>query len=96
MDQGGTALKLPLNLEMHISVHYNREPAQLEPQKRNDSLLMNSSLDYRLLPNLKVGLNAYLYRPDAGDNLSLRGPSATGSWAWAPASNTTWGAGASC
>jgi hypothetical protein len=72
VDEGGTALKLPLNLEMHISVHYNREPAQLEPQKRSDSLLMNSSLDYRLLPNLKVGLNAYLYRPDAGDNLSLR------------------------
>ncbi len=92
---GGTALKLPLNLEMHISVHYNREPAQLEPQKRSDSLLMSSSLDYRLLPNLKVGLNAYLYRPDAGDNLSLAGPTATGSWAWAPASNTTWGAGAS-
>ncbi len=25
----------------------------------------------RLLPNLHVGLNAYLYRPEAGDNLSL-------------------------
>jgi hypothetical protein len=74
MDQdGGTALKLPLNLEMHISVHYNREPAQLEPQKRSDSVLMSSSLDYRLLPNLKVGLNAYLYRPDT-DNLSLARP----------------------
>lgn len=72
--EGGTALKLPLNLEMHISVHYNREPAPIEPQKRTDSLLMNSSLDYRLLPNLKVGLNAYLYRPDAGDNLSLVRP----------------------
>ena len=74
VDQGGTALRLPLNLEMHISVHYNREPAQLEPQKRSDSMLMSSSLDYRLLPNLKVGLNAYLYRPDAGDNLSLARP----------------------
>lgn len=73
VQDGGTALKLPLNLEMQISVHYNREPAQLEPQKRSDSLLMNSSLDYRLLPNLKVGLNAYLYRPDA-DNLSLARP----------------------
>ncbi len=71
---GGTALKLPLNLEMHISVHYNREPAQLEPQKRSDSLFMSSSLDYRLLPNLKVGLNAYLYRPDLGDNRSLARP----------------------
>lgn len=70
---GGAALKLPLNLEMHISVHY-QEPAQVEPQKRSDSLLMSSSLDYRLLPNLKVGLNAYLYRPDASDNLSLTRP----------------------
>ncbi len=75
LDQdGGAALRLPLNLEMHISVRYNREPAPLEPQKRSDSLLMNSSLDYRLLPNLKVGLNAYLYRPDLGDNRSLARP----------------------
>lgn len=70
---GGTALKLPLNMEMRISVRYNREPAPLEPQKRSDSMLMKSSLDYRLLPNLQVGLNAYLYRPDA-DNLSLARP----------------------
>ena len=73
MDQDGAAtLKLPLNLEMHISVLYDREPGRLEPQKRNESsLLMKSSLDYRLLPNLQVGLNAYLYRPDSSDNLSL-------------------------
>jgi hypothetical protein len=71
---GGAALKLPFNLEMQISVRYNREPAALEPQKRSDSLLMNSSLDYRLLPNFKVGLNAYLYRPDPGDKLSSLRP----------------------
>jgi hypothetical protein len=69
---GGAAMKLPLNLEMRISVHYDSEPGRLEPQKRNESsLLMKSSLDYRLLPNLQVGLNAYLYRPDSGDGLSL-------------------------
>jgi hypothetical protein len=72
-DQDGTtALKLPFNLEMQISVHYRREPVTLGPQKDSDSLLTNSSLSYRLLPNLKVGLNAYLYRPDPGDKLSLR------------------------
>jgi len=73
LDQdGGAALKLSPNLGMHISVLYDREPARLEPQKRNESsLLMKSSLDYRLLPNLQVGLNAYLYRPDSGDNLLL-------------------------
>lgn len=70
---GGAALKLPYNLEMHISVHYSSEPAPVEPQKRSDSLLMKSSLDYRLLPNLKVGLNAYLYRPES-DRISLSRP----------------------
>ncbi len=70
LGQDGAALKLPFNLEMQISVRYNREPGALEPQKRGESLLMNSSLDYRLLPNFKVGLNAYLYRPDP-DSLSL-------------------------
>lgn len=73
LDQDGTtALKLPFNLEMQISVRYHREPVALGPQKDSDSLLMNSSLNYRLLPNLRVGLNAYLYRPDPGDKLSLR------------------------
>lgn len=78
LDQaGGAALKLPYNLEMRISVHYGSdksEAAPLEPQKRSDALLMRSSLDYRLLSNLKVGLNAYLYRPDPADNLYLARP----------------------
>ena len=66
---------LPRNLEMHISVLYNREPAPIEPLKGGEaSMLMRYSLDYRLLPNLKVGLNAYLYRPDSSDNLSLARP----------------------
>lgn len=73
LDQdGGAALKLSHNLEMRISVLYDREPGRLEPSKRGESsLLMKSSLDYRLLPNLQVGLNAYLYRPDPSDNLPL-------------------------
>ncbi|MCX5888616.1 MAG: transporter [Deltaproteobacteria bacterium] len=69
---GGAALKISHNLEMRISVLYDSEPGRIEPQKRNESsLLMKSSLDYRLLPNLQVGLNAYLYRPDSSDSLSL-------------------------
>ncbi len=77
LDQdGGAILKLPRNLEMKISVLYNREndssePAFVGPAKRRNPLLMKYSLDYRLLPNLKVGLNSYLYRPDGADNLSL-------------------------
>ncbi len=72
MDQeSGAVLKLPLNLEMRISVLYDRDPGRLEPQKRGDaSMFMKSSLDYRLLPNLQVGLSSYLYRPES-DGLSL-------------------------
>jgi hypothetical protein len=67
-EDGGAIVKLPLHLEMRISVLYNREPTPIEPQKLSDSRLMNYSLDYCFLPNLRVGLNAYLYRADAADN----------------------------
>ncbi|MGA9820157.1 MAG: hypothetical protein ACLP7A_14415 [Desulfobaccales bacterium] len=71
---GGAAIILPYKLEMHISVLYAGDPGQIEPQKQNDSMLMQSSLDYRLLPNLKVGLNAYLYRSDPVNNLAAAQP----------------------
>jgi hypothetical protein len=77
LDQdGGGIIKLPRHLEMKISFLYNRdnesnEPAYVGTVRRRNPLLMRSALDYRLLPNLRVGLNAYLYRPDSGDNLSL-------------------------
>lgn len=70
----GAAIILPYNLQLHISVLYAGDPGRIEPQKQSDSLLMTSSLDYRLLPNLRVGLNAYLYRPEAGNNLSVAQP----------------------
>jgi len=70
---GGTSLRLPYNLEMRISVLYSREAAPLEIQKRREaSLLVKYAMEYRLLPNLQVGLNGYLYRPDEG--LSLPRP----------------------
>jgi hypothetical protein len=70
--QPGTAtLRLPYNLEMHISVHYKGEAAPGEPPRYTASpLVMKYSMDYRLLPNLQVGLSSYLYRPDE-DNLAL-------------------------
>ncbi len=71
---GGAAIILPHNLQLHISVLYSGDAGRLEPQKQSDSMLMKSSLDYRLLPNLQVGLNAYLYRPEPGNNLSLAQP----------------------
>ena len=64
-NEGGDArVKLPLNTELNISIRYNREPALADPQQLSKSpLYMKYAVDYRLLPNLRVGLNSYLYRP---------------------------------
>jgi len=69
LDRGKSALlTLPHNLEMNISILYRRDPAQLNPSGPSD-LLHNYALNYRLLPNLWVGLNGYLYHPsDEGFN----------------------------
>jgi hypothetical protein len=57
-------LKLPLNTELNISIRYNRDPSPGDPQPLSKSpLYMKYAVDYRLLPNLRVGLNSYLYRP---------------------------------
>ena len=61
---GDAALKLPLNTELNISIRYNREPTPGETQPLSKSpLYMKYAVDYRLMPNLRVGLNSYLYRP---------------------------------
>jgi hypothetical protein len=64
-NEGGDAgLKLPLNTELNISIRYNRDPSPGDPQPLSKSpLYMKYAVDYRLLPNLRVGLNSYLYRP---------------------------------
>jgi hypothetical protein len=64
-NEGGDArLKLPLNTELNISIRYNREPTPGDPPQLSQSpLYMKYAVDYRLLPNLRVGLNSYLYRP---------------------------------
>jgi hypothetical protein len=72
----GATLKLPYNLEMNISVLYKREPGATPeaPQRLADNpFFMKYSMDYRVLANLHVGLNAYLYRP-AEDSLSVQRP----------------------
>lgn len=63
--EGGDArVKLPLNTELNISIRYNREPTPADPQPLSKSpLYMKYAVDYRLVPNLRVGLNSYLYRP---------------------------------
>jgi hypothetical protein len=61
---GDATLNLPRNMELHISIRYNREPSPVEPPRLNNpSLYMKYAMDYRVLANLRVGLNSYLYRP---------------------------------
>jgi hypothetical protein len=63
-DGGDAALKLPLNTELNISIRYNRDPSPGETQPLSKSpLYMKYAVDYRLMSNLRVGLNSYLYRP---------------------------------
>ncbi len=64
-NEGGDAnIKLPFNTELNISIRYNRDPSPADPQPLSKSpLFMKYAVDYRLLPNLRVGLNSYLYRP---------------------------------
>jgi hypothetical protein len=61
---GDAIIRLPRNLELNISIRYNREPSPAEPQGLKSSpLYMKYAMDYRVLSNLRVGLNSYLYRP---------------------------------
>ncbi len=68
----GATLRLPSNLELRISFLYDRENQAFNPERPiNSYLLFKYSMDYRLLPNLQVGLNGFLYHP-ATDSLSYR------------------------
>jgi hypothetical protein len=61
---GDASIMLPFNTEINISIRYKREATAAEPQSLSTSpLYMKYAVDYRLLPNLRVGLNSYLYRP---------------------------------
>jgi hypothetical protein len=76
-NEGGDAnLKLPYKTEMNISIRYNREPGLPDPQPLTKSpLYMKYAVDYRLMPNLRVGLNSYLYRPSE-DGFAFQRPMA--------------------
>ena len=71
---GDASLKLPLNTELNISIRYNREPTPGDSQPLSKSpLYMKYAVDYRLVSNLRVGLNSYLYRP-AEDGFAFQRP----------------------
>ncbi len=61
---GDATLQLPRKFELNISFRYNREPSPAEPERLKSSpLYMKYAMDYRVLSNLRIGLNSYLYRP---------------------------------
>jgi hypothetical protein len=69
--EGTATIKLPRNLEMNISFLYKRNQGATEPPRLADpGLLLKYSMDYRVLSNLRVGLNGYLFRPSEEGLLS--------------------------
>jgi hypothetical protein len=64
-----TTLQLPQNF--HISFRYNSDKPETKVEGLVKApLLFKYSMDYRLLPGLRVGLNGFLYQPP-GDHLSF-------------------------
>jgi hypothetical protein len=62
--EGETSVKLPGNLELRISFLYDGQRAKVQPERPVHShLLFTYSMDYRLRPNLQVGLTGFLYQP---------------------------------
>lgn len=64
LDGQDVRLSLPLSTELNISIRYNRQSNPGDQQQLGNSpLYMKYAMDYRLLSNLRVGLNGYFYRP---------------------------------
>jgi hypothetical protein len=60
----GAALGFPHNLELRISFLYNDDNTVFSQERPIQShLLFKYSMDYALLPNLRVGLRGFLYHP---------------------------------
>jgi hypothetical protein len=60
----GSVLKFPHNVELRISFLYNGDKTALSQERPVQShLLFKYSMDYAVLPNLRVGLSGFLYHP---------------------------------
>ena len=60
----GSALSFPQNLELRISFLYNGDKnARAQDRLVQSHLLFKYSMDYAVLPNLRVGLSGFLYHP---------------------------------
>lgn len=72
---GSTTLNLPHNLQLNVSFLYNHASSALDPGRHRESLpLFNYSMEYRLLPNFKVGLSGYLYYPHGDQSFAFNRP----------------------
>ncbi len=70
---GGEATTLQLHKNFQISFRYNSDkPAAKIEGLAKAPLLFKYSMDYCLLPSLKVGLNGFLYQPPADHLAFLR------------------------
>jgi hypothetical protein len=64
--EGGATIRLPRNLDLRISFLYDGQPRSSQAERPIHSfLLFKYSMDYRLLPNLQVGLSGFLYHANA-------------------------------
>lgn len=62
--QDDAARKFPQNVELRISFLYNGDKTALAQDRPFQShLLFKYSMDYPVLPNLRVGLSGFLYHP---------------------------------
>jgi hypothetical protein len=69
--EGSATLRLPQNFR--ISFRYNSDkPAVATESLMKSPLLFKYSMDYCLLPSLRVGLNGFLYQPPADHLTFLR------------------------
>jgi len=68
-DGKATTLQLPKNFQISFRYNSDKPAAKIEGLAKAP-LLFKYSMDYCLLPSLKVGLNGFLYQPPA-DHLSF-------------------------
>jgi hypothetical protein len=74
--QASATLKFPHDLELRISFLYDLKPPASQSDSRfiRSYLLFKYSMDYRVMPNLQVGLTGYLYKQRSPGFLTFKGP----------------------
>ena len=72
---GGATLRFHRDVELRVSFLYDGDRTEFRPDRPFQSyVLFRYSMDYRLLPNLRVGLSGYLYHPLTSPGIQARHP----------------------